>query len=447
MTPVIAIIGRPNVGKSTLFNRITKTRKALVDNFPGVTRDRHSEKAEWNDHQFIVIDTGGFSNEDDQNFIDQIQYQAELAINEADFVIFILDGKAGLLPIDMDLIHKVRQIEKPVFYAVNKIDTPHHENKMYEFFEAGLPKLYPISAEHRYGVRDLLDDITALFPQQEESDLNDSMIKIAVVGRPNAGKSSLINRITGQTRLMVSAIPGTTRDAIDTICTINQKSYLLIDTAGIRKKSQVNQKIEKLSVIKAMKSLERCDIALILIDAELGVTEQDIKIAGYAYERHCGCIFVLNKWDCVEKNDQTKKKFVEMIQYQAKFLNFAPIITISALTGKRIHRVFDYVDDVYEQYATRLNTGQVNRIIDSAIQIHPPPFVKGKQLKIYYATQVSSKPPTFIMFANYSKDIHFSYVRYLINAIRKASGLEKTPIRLIFKQRDSHTAKNEKNKN
>ncbi|MCP4625110.1 MAG: ribosome biogenesis GTPase Der [bacterium] len=437
MKPIIAIVGRPNVGKSTLFNRITRTRDALVDNFPGVTRDRHYGDAGWNDVEFTLVDTGGFTEGDD--FAEEIRFQVHQAIDDADVILLLLDGKEGVSPFDRDVIDILRTVDKPVFYAVNKIDGAGQEVMLSDFYQLGIDNLYPLSAEHRYGLNDLMDDIVDSLGQFtgepiEESDQN--RIKLAVVGRPNVGKSSLINRILGEKRLLVSEIPGTTRDAIDSVCQVNDKTYLLVDTAGIRRKGKVSKKLEKFSIIKALRSLDRCDVALIVIDAEEGVTDQDIAVAGYAYDRGCGCILLLNKWDRVDKDSKTVKVYYERLRDQAKFLSFAPAMTISALTGQRVGKIFKLVDEVFEQYQRRIGTGKLNRIFEQAIEKNEPSLHRGNRIKFYYAAQTSAKPPTIVCFVNYPQAVHFSYKRYLINQVREQAGLDSTPIRIIFRQRE-----------
>lgn len=441
MKPIVAIVGRPNVGKSTFFNRITRSKDALVDNFPGVTRDRIYGDASWNDIEFTIVDTGGFSLEDDDDFAHQIRFQVQQAIEDADVITLLLDGKYGISPFDKGIVKILRSSTKPVFYAVNKIDGPEQEKNMYDFCSLGIEKLYPVSAEHRYGISSFLDDLVLALPEFAPEKSQD-IIKLAVVGRPNVGKSSLINRILGEDRLLVSHIPGTTRDAIDTVCDINGKSFLLIDTAGIRRKGKVSKKIEKFSIIKALRSLDRCDVALIVMDADEGTTDQDINIAGYAFERGCGCILLLNKWDLIEKDTNTAKKHYDRLRMEAKYLSFAPVITISALTGQRVSKIFKLVDEVYSQYVIKIGTGQLNRILDRAVKKNEPSLYRGKRLKFYYATQVSAKPPTFICFVNYPDAIHFSYKRYLINQIRAEAKLDNTPIRLFFRQRTGKPYKN-----
>jgi GTPase len=434
MKPIVAIVGRPNVGKSTFFNRVTGTRKALVDDYPGVTRDRHYSDAVWNGVQFTLVDTGGFPGDDEDDFAHKIRSQILQAIEDADVIILLLDGKNGISPFDEDVIRILRPQSQPVFYAVNKIDGVEQEIGLYDFYSLGIEKLYPISAEHRYGISDFLDDLTDILPKTATEDAGGE-VRLAVVGKPNVGKSSLINRILGEKRLVVSDKPGTTRDAIDSICKINEKPYLLIDTAGIRRKARVSKKLEKFSIIKALRSLDRCDVALIVIDAHQGITEQDINIAGYAFDRGCGCILILNKWDLVEKDSKTVKGYYDRLRTEAKFLSFAPMITISALTGQRVFKIFDIVEEIFKQYTLRVGTGQLNRIFEQAILQNEPSLYRGRRLKFYYATQISTRPPTFVCFVNYPDAVHFSYRRYLINQIRDEAGLDKIPIRLIFRKR------------
>jgi len=440
MKPVVALVGRPNVGKSTLFNRITRTQNALVDNLPGVTRDRHYGDAAWEDAAFSVVDTGGYLTSDGDEFSPLVRSQVMQAISDATVIVMVLDGKAGVSPYDRDIIELLRAVSQPVFYVVNKIDGLEREVNLFEFYSLGIDDLYPVSAEHNYGVPDFLDALIRAFPADPVDHpglLTGDVIKIAVVGRPNVGKSSLINRLLGEDRLVVSDIPGTTRDAIDTLCRRGDKTYLLIDTAGIRRKSKVDEKIEKFSIIKSLKSMDRCDVALIVLDVEEGITEQDIHVAGYAFERGCGCIFLLNKWDRVGKDKNTLKHYVDDLRYKAKFLNFAPAITISALTGLRVASIFTQVDEVYGQYATRIGTGQLNKLFEQATGEKEPSIYKGKRLKFYYAAQVSVKPPAFVAFVNVPEGIHFSYERYLVNQIRGAFGLNHTPIRMMFRERSS----------
>ncbi|MEN8245263.1 MAG: ribosome biogenesis GTPase Der [Thermodesulfobacteriota bacterium] len=437
MKPVVAIIGRPNVGKSTFFNRVTRTRDALVENFPGVTRDRIYGDAKWDEVAFTLVDTGGFTEAEDA-FNPQIKFQVEQAMQDADVIVVMLDGKAGISPFDSDIIQLLRSLHKPALFAVNKIDGAEQEDRLYDFYSTGVEELHPLSAEHGYGINDFLDCLVAALSEiiAGQAPVEDEeSIKVAVVGRPNVGKSSLINKVLGEKRLLVSDIPGTTRDAIDSMYKAGGSLYRLIDTAGIRRKGKVQKKLEKFSVIKALKSLDRCDVALIVLDAHAGVTEQDVNIAGYAYERGCGCIFLLNKWDLVEKDNRTVKRYQEQLRMDSKFLQFAPVLTISALTGQRVAKIFKMVDDVYSQFSTRIGTGALNKIFEGAIQKNEPSLHRGRRLKFYYATQVSTRPPTFVCFVNYPDAVHFSYKRYLINQVRAETSLNSTPLRLIFRQR------------
>ena len=447
MKPIVAIVGRPNVGKSTFFNRVTRTKDALVDDFPGVTRDRHYGDASWNDFDFTLVDTGGFT--EGSEFSDEIRFQVRQALEDADAIVLLLDGKEGISPFDRDIIQLLRSTPKPVLYAVNKIDGPELESHVSDFYSLGIEPLFAISAEHRYGIADFLDALVARFSEIKNGadDITTAgAIGLAVVGRPNVGKSSLINRILGQERLLVSDQPGTTRDAIDTFCQVNGKAYVLIDTAGIRRKGKVTRKIEKFSIIKALRSLDRCDVALIIMDAAEGISEQDISIAGYAFERGCGCVFLLNKWDLVEKDTHTVKKYMAELRMRAKFLSFAPAMTISALTGQRVTKIFRMVDEVYAQYAQRIGTGRLNRILETATAQNPPPLYRGRPIRFYYATQVSNRPPTFVCFVNYPQAVHFSYKRFLINQIREHAGLAKTPIRILLRPRDSRKQRKPKSK-
>ncbi|MFC1896311.1 ribosome biogenesis GTPase Der [Thermodesulfobacteriota bacterium] len=438
MDSLVVIVGRPNVGKSTLFNRIAATRKALVDNLPGVTRDRNYARARWDEREFTLVDTGGFCLDGNDSLVDKVNEHVRHAIDEADIVCVLLDGKAGLSPFDRDIVEELRRFKKPIFYLVNKVDGPEQEDRVFEFYPLGLDPLLPVSAEHGYGVKDFLDILVAALPRETPPDHTEA-IQVAVVGRPNVGKSSLVNRIVGYERLIVSDIPGTTRDAVDTMCHVKGKPFLLIDTAGIRRKGKVGKGLERFSIIKALKSLRRCDVALILMDGQEGVTEQDVRIAGYAYERGCGCIIVINKWDLVDTGTTSPKEAEKTVREHAKFLGFAPVLTTSARTGKRVGKIFDIVEAVYGQYSRRIGTGALNRILEGAIRRHTPPLYRGRRLKFYYATQVSTGPPTFVCFVNYPDAVHFSYERYLINIIRQEAGLGLTPLRLVFRKREGRT--------
>jgi GTP-binding protein len=413
---------------------MTRSKSALVDDFPGVTRDRNYADAAWDEIPFTVVDTGGFADVDEGGFAAQIREQVQAAIDDADVIVLVLDGKGGLSPYDTDLIGLLRGIEKPVFYAVNKIDGEEREERLYDFYALGVENLFPVSAEHGYGFSDFMDELARGFPEGDH-DEDPEQIRVAVVGRPNAGKSSLINHILGEDRLVVSDVAGTTRDSINTLVRVDGTPFVFIDTAGIRRKGRVSKKLEKFSVIKALKSLEDCDVALIVLDASEGVTEQDMTIAGYPYDRGCGCVMVLNKWDLVEKDNRTEKMYKEQLKEAAKFIGFAPAVTVSAKTGQRVRRVFGMIKKVYQQYTTRVGTGQLNQVFEKAIERNEPSLHRGKRIKFYYATQVSTRPPTFVCFVNYPEAVHFSYKRYLTNQIRMGTGLDQTPLRVLFRQR------------
>ncbi|MCP4746706.1 MAG: ribosome biogenesis GTPase Der [Desulfobacteraceae bacterium] len=435
MKPIVAIIGRPNVGKSTLFNRITRKRDALVDDRPGVTRDRHYCDAAWDGRELIVVDTGGFISGDADDFAPHIRFQVEQAVEQSDAVVLMLDGKYGLSPFDRDLIDWLRRIQQPVFFVINKIDGPEKEDRLYDFYSLGLSTLYSLSAEHGYGVRDFMDALVAGLSFGTGADTAQDAIRVAFVGRPNAGKSSMVNKLLGEQRLVVTDKPGTTVDTLDVLYERQGRTYQLIDTAGIRRKSKVSAKLEKFSVIKALKGLERCDVALIILDAEQGLTEQDVRIAGYAHDRGCGTIWVANKWDLMKKTGITPYRFERNIKETARYLAYAPVLTVSALTGRNLNKLFPMINHIYDQYATRITTGQINRIINQATGQNEPSLHKGRRLKFYYTTQVSTQPPTFVSFVNYPDAVHFSYQRYLLNQIRSQSKLEQVPVRLLFRQR------------
>ena len=440
MKPVVALVGRPNVGKSTLFNRITRSRQALVDDMPGVTRDRQYADALWEDKAFTLVDTGGFLSTDDDTFASQIKTQLLAAVDQADALVFILDGRAGLSPYDRELADILRRTEKQVFYLINKIESlQQQEHDLGEFFTLGVDRFYKVSAEHGLGVGDFLSDLVADFPDAdelaEEADDENAPIHIAIIGRPNVGKSSLANRLFGEQRVVVNEAAGTTRDAIELTVTCKNRTFVLKDTAGIRRKGKVKDKLEKFSVIKALDSMEDCDVALILVDCSEGITEQDITIAGYAEKRGCGAIFLLNKWDLVDKSEKGQQAFMKELRDKARFLSFAPAITISAKTGQRCHKIFDEVEKVYKEYSHRVNTGMVNRIVEDAVYREEPSLHKGRRLKFFYASQVAVKPPTFVCFVNYPNAVHFSYKRYLVNQLRQMVPLTLTPIKLYFREK------------
>ncbi len=436
MKPVVALLGRPNVGKSTLFNRIVGSRQAIVDDFPGVTRDRHFADATWNDIDFTLVDTGGFLSSDEDYFAAQIKDQLTAAARQADILVFILDGRAGLSPYDLDLADFLRRMDKPVFYLINKVESMKQENDLTEFYAIGTDRFFHVSAAHGIGVGDFLDELVSVLPEHSLEDApEEDPIRIAIVGRPNVGKSSLANRLFGEKRVVVDPIAGTTRDAIELSVTHKGQQFVLVDTAGIRRKGKVTEKIEKFSIIKALDCMDKCDVALILIDADEGITDQDITIAGYAESRGCGAMFLLNKWDLLDGERKSVKKFMEELRYKSKFLSYAPAMTISAKTGQRCHRVLDEVVKIYREYCFRISTGVLNRIIEDAVFREEPSLHKGRRLKFFYSTQVATRPPGFVCFVNFPDAVHFSYKRYLINQLRQMIPLEKTPIRLFFREK------------
>jgi GTP-binding protein len=434
--PVIAIVGRPNVGKSTLFNRIAGKQKAIVIDEPGATRDRNYMDCIWQDKAFTLIDTGGFEPASEERILIQMREQTNLAIEEADVIIFLMDGKDGLTPTDMEIARQLRGKNKNVFYVTNKVDGDRHKEMLNEFYRLGIDQFYPISAQHGLGVDELLAAVTHDFPSAaEEKDDQDTIIRIAIVGKPNVGKSSLVNRILGKERSIANPAPGTTRDAIDMPVKVYGKNYLLIDTAGIRRKSKISLTLEKYSVVQALKTINRCHIALVLIDAEEGLTDQDTKIIGLAYERGKACIIVVNKWDKIEKDNSTVGKFVEDIKDKIKFMDFAPIIFVSAVTGQRAPKIFDLIDEVYGQYTKRIGTSPLNDLVEKSVQKNPMARYANRQMHISYATQTDIKPPTFVFFVSNTKGIHFSYERYLMNQIRSNFGFEKVPLKIVFRKK------------
>jgi GTP-binding protein len=436
MKPVIAIVGRPNVGKSTLFNRLVGRRKAMVDDMPGVTRDRNYATVTRFDRPFILIDTGGFEPVTSDRLLQQMREQSQLAMEEADIILFVMDGRDGLTPADSEVVEMLRRVDKPVLYLVNKVDGEKQERDASDFYTLGVERLYTISAEHNRGVGDLMDDVVELLPQSGGDEGDDDVTRIAVVGRPNVGKSSLVNRLLGYERVVANPTAGTTRDSIDTPFIHQKRRYLLIDTAGIRRKGLTVRKIEKYSVVDALRSIERSDVVLIVLSAEEGVTEQDARIAGYAYEAGKSCIFVVNKWDTLTKDNSSVGAFVETIRREFKYLPFAPILFVSARTGQRVVKIMNEVDAVMAQYTKRVTTSELNKVFSEATESHHAPLSHGRRVKFYYATQVGTKPPTFVVFTNQPEGIHFSYERYLSNRFREAFGFNGTPLRLIFRGRE-----------
>jgi GTP-binding protein len=451
LQPIVALVGRPNVGKSALFNRIVGQRRAIVEDIPGTTRDRLYGDADWNGQFFIVVDTGGLEIIESQKqrrpqdrpeplsaasvgFIDEIRQQAEMAIAEADVIIMLVDVLDGLTPADEDVADVLRRSDKPVLVAANKADNEKRQQAAFEFYALGLGEVYPVSALHGLGVGELLDALVSVLPVAEEEEEPEAL-KIALVGRPNVGKSSLLNQLLGEERAIVSAIPGTTRDAIDTYLTWEGQPVLLIDTAGIRRRGRIDRGIEKYSVLRSIKAITRADVVLLLLDARDLVTAQDAHVAGYILEESRSIIVLVNKWDLIEKDTYTMDAYTKQIRAELKFLDYVPVLYISALTGQRVQKVLPLAFQVYQERMVRIPTGELNRLVEDATIRHSPPHKAGKRLKFYYATQASVDPPTFVFFVNDKRLVHFTYVRYLENQLRKRSGYLGTPLKLLFRSR------------
>lgn len=434
--PVVAIVGRPNVGKSTLFNKLVGARLSIVDDKPGVTRDRIYGDCEWLGHRFLLVDTGGIEPRADDVILSQMRAQANIAIATADVIVLVTDLRSGVVATDQDVANMLQKSGKPVILCVNKCDSVGAPDpEFYEFYNLGMGDPIAVSAVHGHGTGDLLDAVIAYFPPESEEEEEDDTIKVAVIGKPNVGKSSLINRISGQERAIVSDIAGTTRDATDTRIENQYGKFTFIDTAGIRRKSKVTDAIEKYSIIRARTAVERANVCVIMIDATEGFTEQDSKVAGIALDQGKGCIVVVNKWDAVEKDDNTMREYKEKLAVDFAFMKFAPFVFISAKTGQRVDRLFEQIAYVYAQSTMRISTGKLNEILGAATARVQPPTDKGKRLKIYYMTQASVCPPTFVFFVNNAQLFHFSYQRYLENQIREVFGLEGTPVRFIIRER------------
>ncbi|PLX76399.1 MAG: ribosome biogenesis GTPase Der [Desulfuromonas sp.] len=437
MSAMVAIVGRPNVGKSTLFNRILGRRMAIVEDVPGVTRDRNYAEISRFDKPFLLIDTGGFEPASDDRLMAQMREQSQLAIEEADIILMLMDGRDGLNPADHEVTQMLRQVDKPVLFVVNKVDGPAQEIGLGEFYALGIDELWPVSAEHGLGMRDLLDRIQELLPElRSPSTADQPETRLSIIGRPNVGKSSIVNRLLGYERVVANPTAGTTRDSVDTPFVYNRNRYVLIDTAGIRRKGRVSQKLEKYSVIQALKALDRSHIALMVIDAEEGVADQDLTIAGYAHDRGRAVIIVVNKWDKVAKDQSTMGRFVEEVRRKFRFLPDSPIHFVSALTGQRISKIMADVEKVSEEFNRQVPTAALNKVLQEAEQAHQPPFFRGKRLKFFYMTQTAVRPPTFVVFVNKAEGVHFSYQRYLVNCLRQAFGFTACPIRLRFVDRE-----------
>lgn len=433
--PVVAVVGRPNVGKSTFFNRLSGERIAIIENEPGITRDRIYSKSDWNGRTFHLIDTGGIEFGSKDQIQSMIRIQAELAIDEADIIIFVVDGQEGLTSTDQEIAHFLHRSKKPIIVAVNKIDDMNHMEQVYDFYQLGFQHVFAISSVHGTGTGDLLDELINQFPEEDSQPDQDDVIRVSLIGRPNVGKSSIVNAVLGEERVIVSDVAGTTRDAVDTPFEHQGQSYILVDTAGLRKRGKVYESIEKYSVIRALKAIDDSDVCLIVMDGERGIAEQDKKIAGLAHEAGCASIFVVNKWDAVEKDETTMNQFRKKIQDHFQFMPYAPIVFVSAKTKKRLHLLLPTVKEVAENHALRISTSVLNQVIQEAVIHTPPPTNKGRRLRIQYATQVSVKPPTILIFVNDPDLAHFSYIRFLENQLRLSFQFLGTPIRIRLRRK------------
>ena len=431
-SPIIAIVGRANVGKSTLFNKLTQSRSAIVNDTPGVTRDRIYGSADMGNRSALIVDTGGVDVDQNNPIELQVVEQGRWARGEADCVIIVADNQEGLTPYDREMVDEIRKSGKPYVLAVNKVDSPSHHHILPEFNKLGVQYLLPVSAEHGHGLYELIETVSRLLPEYVEPEVDSNAIRVAVIGKPNVGKSSLINKLLNSERCIVSNIPGTTRDSIDTFLQANGQDFVLVDTAGIRRKGKTKQVLDKFSVIMALRALDRCDVAILLLDGVEMVTDQDATIAGYALDRGKGCVIIGNKWDLTREKDITFEAFEDNVRYRLKFMEFAPILTVSAKSGMRVDKILPQAEKVFEEYSRRISTGPLNDCFEKAIQRNPMSSYRGKFLKMFYATQIKSKPPTFKCFLNFPEAIHFSYKRYLVNSIRKTFGLIGTPVRLIL---------------
>ena len=431
-SPIIAIVGRANVGKSTLFNKLTQSRSAIVNDTPGVTRDRIYGSADMGNRSALIVDTGGVDVDQNNPIELQVVEQGRWARDEADCVIIVADNQEGLTPYDREMVDEIRKSGKPYVLAVNKVDSPSHHHILPEFNKLGVQYLLPVSAEHGHGLYELIETVSRLLPEYVEPEMDSNAIRVAVIGKPNVGKSSLINKLLNSERCIVSNIPGTTRDSIDTFLQANGQDFVLVDTAGIRRKGKTKQVLDKFSVIMALRALDRCDVAILLLDGVEMVTDQDATIAGYALDRGKGCVIIGNKWDLTREKEITFEAFEDNVRYRLKFMEFAPILTVSAKSGMRVDKILPQAEKVFEEYSRRISTGPLNDCFEKAIQRNPMSSYRGKFLKMFYATQIKSKPPTFKCFLNFPEAIHFSYKRYLVNSIRKTFGLIGTPVRLIL---------------
>ena len=438
MKPIVAIVGRPNVGKSTLFNNLVGDRVAIVDDMPGVTRDRLYRETEWNGTEFVIVDTGGLEPRNNDFMMTKIKEQAEVAMNEADVILFVVDGKAGVNPLDEEIAYILRKKQKPIILCVNKIDNfIEQQDDVYDFWGLGFENLVPISGGHKVNLGDLLDLVTEMIEKIDIPEEEEDVLKLAIIGKPNAGKSSLVNRLSGEERTIVSDIAGTTRDAIDTIVQYNDNKYMIIDTAGIRRKSKVEESLEYYSVLRAIKTIKRADVCILMLDGKEGLTEQDKRIAGIAAEELKPIVVVVNKWDLVDKNKVTMKSMKEELYAELPFLSYAPIEFVSALTGQRTTKILEISDTIYEEYTKRISTGLLNTVLKEAVLMNNPPTRKGRVVKINYAAQVSTAPPKFVLFCNYPELIHFSYARYIENKFRESFGFDGSPILISFEKKNA----------
>ena len=438
MKPIVAIVGRPNVGKSTLFNNLVGDRIAIVDDMPGVTRDRLYRETEWNGAEFVVVDTGGLEPRNNEFMMTKIKEQAEVAMNEADVILFVVDGKSGVNPLDEEIAYILRKKQKPIILCVNKIDNfLQQQDDVYDFWGLGFEHLIPVSGAHKVNLGDMLDMVTEMIEKIDLPEEEEDVLKLAIIGKPNAGKSSLVNRLSGEERTIVSDIAGTTRDAIDTIVQYKDNKYMIIDTAGIRRKSKVEESLEYYSVLRAIKTIKRADVCILMLDGNEGLTEQDKRIAGIAAEELKPIVVVVNKWDLVDKNKVSMKSMKEELYAELPFLSYAPIEFVSALTGQRTTKILEISDTIYEEYTKRISTGILNTVLKDAVLMNNPPTRKGRVVKINYATQVSSAPPKFVLFCNYPELIHFSYARYIENKFREAFGFDGSPILISFEKKNA----------
>ncbi len=433
--PIVAIVGRPNVGKSTLFNKLAGKRVSIVEDTPGVTRDRIYAESEWLNHKFTIIDTGGIEPESSDIIVSQMRRQAELAIEMADVIMFIVDGKHGLTDADNQVAHMLRKSQKQVVLVVNKIDRNALEDNVYEFYNLGIGEPISISASQGLGLGDMLDEVVAKFPANDYEDEESEYVRIAMVGRPNVGKSSLINKILGEEKHIVSDIPGTTRDAVDSYIENEYGKFILVDTAGLRRKSKIKEQIERYSAVRTLAAIENADVCILMIDAVEGVAEQDERIIGYAHEMNKAIMIIVNKWDLIEKDDKTMNRFKDELRQKLSFLSYASFLFISAKTGQRVHKVLSMAKECYDNYTKRIKTGVLNEVISKAVMMKEPPIVGFNRLKIYYVTQVGIKPPTFVFFVNNPELLHFSYKRYLENKVRESFDFSGTGIKFEFRER------------